>query len=110
MKPIVIPPYYIHTRSPYFSTLNIAPPAIGLRHLDKGPRPGILPRLSVMQGIIRYCGFTHKNSSMPAETLTITAVHFGIFSHQSWHCIETLIPDVLFSVDFYVDPQIPLEE
>lgn len=110
MKPILIPPYYVHTRSTPFWTKTTAPPAIWSQHLDKGTRQGIYPRLCVMQGVIRYCGFADEHSPFPADTLTITAGQFGIFPPETWHCIEALTPDVLFSIDFYVDPQILLEE
>ncbi|MBF7997461.1 DUF1971 domain-containing protein [Rahnella laticis] len=110
MERIVIPPHYIHTRSTPFWTKTTAPPAIWLRHLDAGTRKGVYPRLSVMRGVILYCGFADRESPEPVETLTIAAGQFGVFPPEVWHCIEALSDDVLFSVDFYVDPKILLEE
>lgn len=45
-----IPQNYIHTRSTPFWNKQTAPAGIFERHLDKGTRPGVYPRLSVMQG------------------------------------------------------------
>lgn len=45
-----IPQNYIHTRSTPFWNKASAPAGIFERHLDKGTRPGVYPRLSVMQG------------------------------------------------------------
>lgn len=43
-----IPQNYIHTRSTPFWNKQTAPAGIFERHLDKGTRPGVYPRLSVM--------------------------------------------------------------
>lgn len=45
-----IPQHYIHTRATPFWNKETAPAGIFERHLDKGTRPGVYPRLSVMQG------------------------------------------------------------
>lgn len=45
-----IPQNHIHTRSTPFWNKETAPAGIFERHLDKGTRPGVYPRLSVMQG------------------------------------------------------------
>lgn len=45
-----IPQNYIHTRSTPFWNKQTAPAGIFERHLDKGTRPGVYPRLSVMLG------------------------------------------------------------
>ncbi len=45
-----IPQNYIHTRSTPFWNKQTAPAGIFERHLDKGTRPGVYPRLSVMHG------------------------------------------------------------
>lgn len=110
MKRIAIPSHYIQTRSTPFWTLETAPPGIWKRHLDAGTRQGVYPRLSVMQGVIRYCGYADEFSPDPVEALVIEAGQFGVFPPEKWHLIEALSDDVLFNVDFYVDPQILLEE
>ncbi len=45
-----IPHTCIHTRSTPFWNKDTAPAGIFQRHLDKGTRPGVYPRLSVHQG------------------------------------------------------------
>ncbi len=45
-----IPQNYIHTRSTPFWNKQTAPAGIFERHLDKGTRPGVYPRLSVCMG------------------------------------------------------------
>lgn len=47
-----IPQNYIHTRSTPFWNKQTAPAGIFERHLDKGTRPGVYPRLSVMHGAV----------------------------------------------------------
>jgi len=110
MKRIIIPSHFIHTRSTPFWTRETAPAGIWKRHLDAGTRQGVYPRLSVMQGVIRYCGYADEFSPEPVETLVIEAGQFGVFPPEVWHHIEALTDDVLFNVDFYVDPKILLEE
>lgn len=86
-----------------------APASIWRRHLDAGTRQGVYPRLSVMQGAIRYLGYADETSPEPVETLTIEAGQFGVFPPEKWHCIEALSEDTVFNVDFYVDPKILIE-
>ncbi|MCA1923616.1 DUF1971 domain-containing protein [Buttiauxella noackiae] len=109
MKRIEIPSHYVHTRSTPFWNRETAPPGIWRRHLDAGTRQGVYPRLSVMEGIIRYYNFSDEFSPEVLETLTIEEGQFAVFPPEKWHFIEALTDDVLFSVDFYVDPQILIE-
>ncbi|MDI5399905.1 DUF1971 domain-containing protein, partial [Salmonella enterica subsp. enterica serovar Kentucky] len=39
------------------------------RHLDKGTRPGVYPRLSVMQGAVKYLGYADEHCSEPEEIM-----------------------------------------
>lgn len=110
MKRIVIPSHYVHTRSTPFYTRENAPLGIWRRHLDAGTRQGVYPRLSVMNGAIRYLGYADEHSPEPVETLTIEAGQFAVFPSEKWHHIEPLTDELLFSVDFYVDPYILLED
>ncbi|AWA14233.1 DUF1971 domain-containing protein [Klebsiella pneumoniae] len=98
-----------HTRSTPLWTKETAPASIWRRHLDAGTRQGVYPRLSVMQGAIRYLGYADETSPEPVETLTIEAGQFGVFPPEKWHCIEALSEDTVFNVDFYVDPKILIE-
>lgn len=109
MQRIAIPANYVHIRSTPFWTSETAPASIWKRHLDAGTRQGVYPRLSVLQGTIRYYGYADEASPEPQETLTINAGEFGVFPPETWHNIEALSPDTVFSVDFYVDPKILLE-
>ncbi|WP_427191235.1 DUF1971 domain-containing protein [Klebsiella quasipneumoniae] len=106
---IIIPTHYVHTRSTPLWTKETAPASIWRRHLDAGTRQGVYPRLSVMQGAIRYLGYADESSPEPVETLTIEAGQFGVFPPEKWHCIEALSEDTVFNVDFYVDPNILIE-
>ncbi|KFC86737.1 putative cytoplasmic protein [Hafnia alvei ATCC 13337] len=63
-----------------------------------------------MQGTIRYYGYADETSPEVIETLTIEAGQFGVFPPEKWHRIEALSEDTVFNVDFYVDPNILLEE
>lgn len=54
MERIIIPTNYIHVRSTPLWTKETAPKSIWQRHLDKGTRQGVYPKLSVMQGTIVY--------------------------------------------------------
>lgn len=110
MQRIAIPPHYVHVRSTPFWTTETAPASIWKRHLDAGTRQGVYPRLSVLRGTIRYNGFADETSPTPVETLLINAGEFGVFPAETWHNIEALADDTVFSVDFYVDPQILLED
>ncbi|WP_436893232.1 DUF1971 domain-containing protein [Siccibacter turicensis] len=110
MNRIEIPAHYVHVRSTPFWTLETAPPGIWQRHLDAGTRQGVFPRLSVIRGAIRYCRYADQHSPEVVESFDINAGQFGVFPAEEWHLIEALSEDVIFSVDFYVDPQILLEE
>lgn len=88
MQRIIIPTHYVHTRSTPLWTKETAPASIWRRHLDAGTRQGVYPRLSVMQGAIRYLGYSDETSPEPVETLTIEAGQFGVFPPEKWHCIE----------------------
>lgn len=101
-----IPSHYIHTRSTPFWTRQTAPPRIFERHLDKGTRPGVYPRLSVMRGAVKYLGFADETSPQPNDTFVIEAGHFGVFPPEIWHCIELMTPDTCFNIEFFVDPEV----
>ena len=58
-----IPQNYIHTRSTPFWNKQTAPAGIFERHLDKGTRPGVYPRLSVMHGAVKYLGYADEHSA-----------------------------------------------
>ena len=109
MQRIVIPGHYVHVRTTPLWTTQTAPASIWQRHLDAGTRQGVFPRLSVMQGAIRYLGYADETSAQPVETLTINAGEFGVFPAEKWHRIEALSDDTVFNVDFWVDPQILTE-
>jgi tellurite resistance-related uncharacterized protein len=109
MQRITIPANYVHTRTTPFWTKETAPASIWKRHLDAGTRQGVYPRLSVQRGAIRYYGYADETSPQSVETLTIHAGEFGVFPPEKWHNIEALSDDTVFSVDFYVDPQILIE-
>ena len=83
-----IPQSCIHTRSTPFWNRDTAPAGIFQRHLDTGTRPGVYPRLSVMQGAVRYLGYADELTPEPDSTLIIKAGHFGfsageMASHRS---------------------------
>jgi len=107
---IEIPADYVHVRSTPFWTRETAPAGIWQRHLDAGTRQGVYPRLAVMRGAIRFCRFADEHSPEPVESYLIEAGQFSVFPPEQWHLIEAETDDVIFSVDFYVDPQILLEE
>ena len=98
-----IPQSCIHTRSTPFWNKETAPPGIFLRHLDKGTRPGVYPRLSVSQGAIRYLGYADEFTPVPDSELIIKAGHFGVFPPEKWHHIEVRSDDTVFNVDFFVE-------
>ncbi|STV17913.1 putative tellurite resistance protein [Klebsiella pneumoniae] len=52
-------PLRSHRSTPLW-TKETAPASIWRRHLDAGTRQGVYPRLSVMQGAIRYLGYAMK--------------------------------------------------
>ena len=109
MQRIVIPANYVHIRSTPLWTKVTAPASIWKRHLDAGTRQGVYPRLSVLQGAIRYYGYADETSPQAIEILTIKAGEFGVFPPEKWHNIEALSEDTLFNVDFFVDPKILIE-
>jgi tellurite resistance-related uncharacterized protein len=109
MQRIVIPTNYIHTRSTPFWTKETAPASIWKRHLDAGTRQGVYPRLSVLQGTICYYSYADETSPDAIEKLVINAGEFAVFPPETWHNIEALSDDTIFSVDFYVDPKILIE-
>ncbi|WP_112198546.1 DUF1971 domain-containing protein [Rahnella sp. NRRL B-41462] len=110
MQRIVIPENYVHTRTTPFWTKKTAPVSIWQRHLDAGTRQGVYPRLSVMQGAIRYYGYTDETSPEPVEMLTIEVGEFGVFPPEKWHRIEALFDDTVFNVDFFVDPRVLIDD
>ncbi len=64
-----IPQNYIHTRSTPFWNKQTAPAGIFERHLDKGTRPGVYPRLSVMHGAVKYLGYADEHSAEPDQVI-----------------------------------------
>ena len=60
MERIIIPTNYIHVRSTPLWTKETAPKSIWQRHLDKGTRQGVYPKLSVMQGTIVYYSYADQ--------------------------------------------------
>ena len=109
MQRIVTTTPYLHVRTTPPWTNETAPPLLWQRHLDAGTRQGVNPRLSVMQGTIRYYGYADETSPEPVETLTIEAGQFGVFPAEKWHRIEALSDDTVFNVDFWVDPKVLIE-
>lgn len=101
-----IPQHSIHTRSTPFWNKETAPPPIFKRHLDTGTRPGVYPRLSVMQGAVRYLGYADETSPDPDTTLIIESGHFAVFPPERWHHIELMSDDTLFNIDFFVEPEV----
>lgn len=98
-----IPDSCIHTRSTPFWNKETAPAGIFQRHLDKGTRPGVYPRLSVMQGAVRYLGYPDALTPDPDSELIIEAGHFGVFPPEKWHRIELMTGDTIFNIDFFVE-------
>ena len=96
----------IHPRSTPFWDKDTAPAGIFQRHLDTGTRPGIYPRLSVMQGAVRYLGYADALTPEPDSTLIIEAGHFGVFPPEKWHHIEVMTNDTLFNIEFFVEPEV----
>lgn len=109
MERIIIPTHYIHVRATPLWTKDTAPKSIWKRHLDKGTRQGVYPKLSVMRGTIVYYAYADEFSPEPTETLVINAGEFGVFPPETWHKIEAKTQDTVFNVDFYVDPKILAE-
>lgn len=101
-----IPQSCIHTRSTPFWNKSTAPAGLFQRHLDTGTRPGVYPRLTVMQGTVRYLGYADDSSPEPDSILVIEAGHFGVFPPERWHHIDIVSDDALFNIDFFVEPDV----
>ncbi|TKU03979.1 DUF1971 domain-containing protein [Citrobacter sp. wls830] len=104
-----IPLNHIHTRSTPFWNKETAPAGIFERHLDKGTRAGVYPRLSVMQGAVKYLGYADEHSLEPVEVMVIEAGQFGVFPPEKWHNIEVMTDDTYFNIDFFVAPEVLME-
>ncbi|MGD2708559.1 DUF1971 domain-containing protein [Escherichia coli] len=96
-----IPQNYIHTRSTPFWNKQTAPAGIFERHLDKGTRPGVYPRLSVMHGAVKYLGYADEHSAEPDQVILIEAGQFAVFPPEKWHNIEAMTDDTYFNIDFF---------
>ncbi len=81
MQRIIIPTHYVHTRSTPLWTKELRPLS-GAAIWTLAPA-GVYPRLSVMQGAIRYLGYADETSPEPIETLTIEAGQFGVFPPEN---------------------------
>lgn len=101
-----IPLGCIHTRSTPFWNKSTAPAAIFQRHLDKGTRQGVYPRLSVSHGAVRYLGYADAFTPEPDSEMLIEAGRFGVFPPEKWHHIEVMSEDTVFSIDFFVEPEV----
>lgn len=101
-----IPQNCIHTRSTPFWNKDTSPAGIFQRHLDKGTRPGVYPRLSVMRGAVKYLGFADGQCPEPDSERIIHAGEFGVFPPEKWHCIALMSEDTVYNVDFFVDPDV----
>ena len=104
-----IPQNYIHTRSTPFWNKQTAPAGIFERHLDKGTRPGVYPRLSVMHGAVKYLGYADEHSTEPDQVILIEAGQFAVFPPEKWHNIEAMTDDTYFNIDFFVAPEVLME-
>lgn len=76
---------------------------------NKGTRPGVYPRLSVMQGAVKYLGYADEHCSEPEEIMVINAGEFGVFPPEKWHNIEVMTDDTYFNIDFFVAPEVLME-
>lgn len=101
-----IPSHFVHTRSTPFWNKETAPAGLFQRHLDKGTRPGVYPRLSVIRGAVKYLGYSDAQCATPERETIIQAGQFGVFPPEKWHRIELLTDDAYFNIDFFVDPAI----
>ena len=101
-----IPVNCLHTRSTPFWNKETAPAGLFQRHLDHNTQPGVYPRLSVMQGAVKYYGFADADAPEPDSELLIEAGHFGVFPPEKWHCIELMTPDTYFNIEFFVAPEV----
>lgn len=104
-----IPQNYIHTRSTPFWNKQTAPAGIFERHLDKGTRPGVYPRLSVMHGAVKDFGYPDEHSAEPDQVILIEAGQFAVFPPEKWHNIEAMTDDTYFNIDFFVAPEVLME-
>jgi Uncharacterized protein/domain, possibly involved in tellurite resistance len=101
-----IPQSCIHTRSTPFWNKDTAPAGIFQRHLDKGTRQGVYPRLSVHKGAVKYLGYADETTVQPEAELLIEAGHFGVFPPEKWHLIELMTDDTVFQIDFFVEADV----
>ncbi len=106
---LLIPQDCIHTRSTPFWNKDNAPAGLFKRHLDHGTQQGVYPRLSVMQGAVKYYGFADGECPEPDSEMVIEAGHFGVFPPEKWHHIEILTDDTYFNIDFFVAPEVLLK-
>lgn len=101
-----IPQSCVHTRSTPFWNKETAPAGIFQRHLDKGTRQGVYPRLSVHKGAVKYLGYADETIEHPEAELLIEAGHFGVFPPEKWHLIELMTEDTVFQIDFFVEADV----
>lgn len=101
-----IPEHFRHTRATPFWNKQTVPQALLTHHNTK---KGVYGRLSVMQGAVKYIGFHDEHDLTPEREVVIEAGHFGISPPQYWHRIELLTDDTYFNLDFFADPDEPLE-
>jgi len=101
-----IPENFRHTRATPFWSKQTVPQALLTHHNTK---KGVFGRLSVMQGAVKYIGFRNEHDETPEIEVVIEAGHFGISPPQYWHRIELLTDDTYFNLDFFADPDEPLE-
>ncbi|ROP58288.1 tellurite resistance-related uncharacterized protein [Enterobacter sp. BIGb0383] len=101
-----IPENFRHTRSTPFWNKQTVPQALLTHHNTK---KGVFGRLSVMQGAVKYIGFRDEHDETPEIEVVIEAGHFGISPPQYWHRVELLTDDTYFNLDFFADPDEPLE-
>ena len=101
-----IPEHFRHTRATPFWNKQSVPQALLTHHNTK---KGVFGRLSVMQGAVKYIGFRDEHDETPEIEVVIEAGHFGISPPQYWHRIELLTDDTYFNLDFFADPDEPLD-
>lgn len=103
-----IPQNCIHTRSTPCWKKDDTPAGLFKRHLDHNTQPGVYPRLSVMQGAVKYYGFADAECSEPDSELLIEAGQFGVFPPEKWHYIELVTDKTCFNIEFFVAPEVLL--
>ncbi|CFR13598.1 tellurite resistance protein TehB [Yersinia frederiksenii] len=81
---LTIPANYVHTRATQFFDISNLPAALLSHHNTKA---GVYGRLSVMQGAVKYFGFSDAESTTADLELVIEAGHFGISPPEKWHQI-----------------------